>query len=41
MMKNQYFKIDNIFKNKIKVSLCTMGKQENLYVKEFVEYYIS
>ena len=28
-------------KNKnIKVALCTMGKQENLYVKEFINYYI-
>ena len=26
--------------NEIKISLCTMGKRENLYVKEFVEYYI-
>lgn len=24
----------------IKVALCTMGKKENLYVKEFVEYYL-
>ena len=23
----------------IKVALCTMGKMENLYVNEFVEYY--
>lgn len=29
------------YKNKnIKVALCTMGKQENLYVKEFISYYI-
>ena len=28
-------------KNKnIKVALCTMGKKENLYVKEFVGYYL-
>ena len=26
--------------NDIKVALCTMGKMENLYVKEFVDYYI-
>jgi len=24
----------------IKIALCTMGKQENLYVKEFINYYI-
>ena len=23
----------------IKVALCTMGKNENLYVKEFISYY--
>jgi len=37
------FKKDNIFKyynNNIKISLCTMGRKENLYIKEFVEYYI-
>ena len=33
------YKIIKFF-NKIKISLCTMGKNENLYVKEFVEYYI-
>jgi len=27
-------------KKDIKISLCTMGKWENLYVKEFIEYYI-
>ena len=27
-------------KANIKIALCTMGKQENLYVKEFVKYYI-
>ena len=26
-------------KNDIKVALCTMGKNENLYLKEFIEYY--
>ena len=25
----------------IKVALCTIGKRENLYIKEFVEYYIN
>ena len=24
----------------IKIALCTMGKNENLYVKEFINYYI-
>ena len=27
-------------KQEIKVALCTMGKNENLYAKEFIEYYI-
>ena len=27
-------------KKKIKVALCTMGKKENLYVNEFIEYYL-
>ena len=27
-------------KQEIKVALCTMGKNENLYIKEFIEYYI-
>jgi len=27
-------------KTNIKIALCTMGKQENLYVKEFINYYI-
>ena len=27
-------------KKNIKVALCTMGKKENLYVKEFISYYI-
>ena len=26
--------------NNLKVALCTMGKNENLYVKEFVDYYV-
>lgn len=39
MINNQIHKI--VFShNKIKISLCTMGKNENLYAKEFVEYYI-
>ena len=28
-------------KKNLKIALCTMGKQENLYVKEFVNYYIN
>jgi len=31
--KNQFAKKD------IKIALCTMGKNENLYVKEFIDYY--
>ena len=31
-----------VFKKKnIKIALCSMGKQENLYVKEFIKYYIN
>ena len=30
----------HFFNKEIKISLCTMGKKENLYVKEFVEHYI-
>ena len=26
-------------KKQVTVALCTMGKNENLYVKEFIEYY--
>ena len=33
--KNKLYKANNL-----KVALCTMGKNENLYVKEFVDYYI-
>ena len=29
-----------IKKKEIKIALCTIGKKENLYVKEFVDYYI-
>ena len=25
--------------NQIKIALCTMGKKENLYVNEFINYY--
>ena len=32
---------NNYIQNKnIKIALCTMGKNENLYAKEFVEYYL-
>ena len=27
-------------KKNLKIALCTMGKKENLYVKEFIDYYI-
>jgi hypothetical protein len=33
-------KIKSNFANNIKVALCTMGKKENLYIKEFIDYYI-
>ena len=33
------FSIDLKIEKDIKVALCTMGKMENLYVSEFVEYY--
>lgn len=33
-------KIKSNFKTQIKVALCTMGKKENLYIKEYVDYYI-
>lgn len=29
----------NINKNEIKICVCTVGKQENNYIKEFIEYY--
>ena len=32
-------KIFKYYNKKIKISLCTMGRKENLYIKEFVEYY--
>jgi hypothetical protein len=35
-----FVKLLPLFKpSKIKVALCTMGREENLYVKEFVFYY--
>jgi len=40
MINYPIFKIEKFFNNEIKISLCTMGRKENLYVKEFVEYYI-
>ena len=38
---NQVNKIYEIKKQKNGVCLCTIGKNENLYIKEFVEYYYS
>ena len=32
--------IQKIKKENIKIALCTMGKKENLYVSEFIEYYL-
>jgi hypothetical protein len=37
-MQNNQNKINN-YLNNIKVCLCTLGKNENKYIKEFVEYY--
>ena len=31
---------NNQYRKDIKVALCTIGKKENLYIKEFIEYYI-
>lgn len=36
---NIFFLVTFLFKRKLKIALCTMGKRENLYVKEFVNYY--
>ena len=38
-----FLRIKNIIKNNknIKVALCTMGKKENLYAKEFMNYYMT
>jgi hypothetical protein len=40
MINYRILKIAKFFNNEKKISLCTMGRKENLYVKEFVEYYI-
>jgi len=32
-------KIEKIYYNKIKVCVCTLGKNENRYIKEFVQHY--
>ena len=32
--------VNNLYNKQIKICLCTMGKKENLYAKEFIEYYI-
>jgi len=40
MIKYHIPKINIFLNNEIKISLCTMGKKENLYVSEFVDYYI-
>ena len=40
--KNKVTKIDKKFskiKKNIKVSICTLGKNENRYIREFIEYY--
>ena len=33
-------RLSNPFKKNIKLALCTMGKKENLYVEQFIDYYI-
>ena len=33
------FKIKNFSKNKIKVCICTVGKEENKYIREFIAHY--
>ena len=40
MVDNQIFENAKFFNKEIKISLCTMVRKENLYNKEFVEYYI-
>ena len=35
-----YFTSYQRTKNNIKIALCTVGKKENLYANEFIEYYI-
>ena len=40
--KNKEIKIKNKFTkqiNNIKVCICTLGKNENRYIREFIEYY--
>ena len=40
--KNKSLSINQLFikNNNIKVCICTSGKKENRYIREFVEYYI-
>ena len=40
MMKNHILYSYIINNDNIKVALCTMGKKENLYAKEYMEYYM-
>ena len=43
MVYTFYFQFQNQLKsdkNNLNIALCTMGKKENLYAKEFLEYYI-
>ena len=37
---NEVIKKKNSGNKNIKIAICTMGKSENLYIKEFIEYYI-
>ena len=41
LMKFMSLKSNSKENNKIKVALCTMGRNENLYINEFVNYHLS
>ena len=43
VISNSINKLDkkiNKRKNNIKTALCTMAREENLYINEFIEYYL-
>ena len=39
-LSSKYNNNNIIKKDNIKIALCTMGKKENLYAREFMDYYI-
>ena len=39
LLKNLDYLINNNEKENIKVCICTIGKQENSYIREYIEYY--